>query len=240
MRRIFLPRLPLLPTLLLAFCVCAPAVSPAFGQAEPPAPRPRISIDLGANALRISGVSPSGPVAWLGVQRAVDSDFSVARSTRAGVVLAGADGTARIDFETPLARRAIWVVVDVASGEHGTATPAGFPLRLAEDGHSRLSAGEGGAEDALLEDRPEIAGLMVRPGVGAWRFAAADGGGGDDDGRSDGSLRVPLPHLEPLEGSPAPPAKLGSGDLWFVIDPLVLDLALLAGPPASAEDEVKP
>jgi hypothetical protein len=201
----------------------------AFGQSGPGGPRLKLTLDLESSALVVQGAEPSGQVVWFGVQRYLDPDLSVTRVTRSGMAQAGADGVARIVFEKPLAERAIWVAVDLKSGEFVAAAPTGYRLSRASRGHSGHGRGEGEAADSLLEDRSQIAGLMVRPDVGAWRFAAADGGGDDEDGKNDGRMRVALPRFQALTGSPEAPRKLEGRDLWFVIDPLSMDLAVLKG-----------
>jgi hypothetical protein len=189
----------------------------------------KLAVDFEASALVVHGAEPSGQVAWFGVQRYLDPDFSVTRLTRGGTVQAAADGVARIELDRPLADRAIWVVVDLKSGDFLALTPSGYPLRKPAKGQRGEGRGDGDKPDELLDDRPEIAGLMVRPQIGAWQFAAADGGGDDQDGKNDGRMRLALPRFMPLQGSPAAPAKLDGKDLWFVIDPVAMNLAVLQG-----------
>jgi hypothetical protein len=76
-------------------------------------------------------------------------------------------------------------------------------------------------------------GLMVRPGIGAgtgaWAFTGGDGGPRDEDGKNDGHLRFALDKFDPLPGSPASPAKLQRTDLWIVVDPLSMEIAVHKG-----------
>jgi hypothetical protein len=208
--------------LLLLYCISAALLGSPSSATE-------LTIELEPSALVVRGSEPGGSVAWLGVQRYLDPDYSVTRVTRSGVATAGADGVARIELDSPLAARALWVAVDLGSGALAATTPAGYRLARAERGHSGYSRGEDGKPDALLEDRREIAGLMVRPQVGAWTFFGADGGGSDEDGKNDGHMSLSLAHFEPLPGSPAAPAKLEDRDLWLVIDPVAMDLAIVKG-----------
>ncbi len=136
---------------------------------------------------------------------------------------------ARIELDGPLASRALWAVVDLASGGLATTVPEGYRLARAERGHSGVARGEDGEADKLLENRREIAGLMVRPQVGAWTFLGADGGSRDEDGKNDGRMSLSLARFEPLPGSPEAPAKLEDRDLWIVIDPVAMDLAIVQG-----------
>lgn len=191
----------------------------------------KLTLDLETSALVVHGGEPGGRIAWFGLQHYVDPDFSVTRSTRSGIAPAAADGSARIDFDKPLADRAIWIAVDLKSGSFAAATPQGYRLnRLERDKTpSHGEPGQGAGEDGLADVRQQVEGLMVRPREGAWRFAGADGGGDDRDGRHDGRMLLGLSRFQPLTGSPAAPSKLRGDDLWFVIEPVAMDLSVLKG-----------
>jgi hypothetical protein len=92
-----------------------------------------------------------------------------------------------------------------------------------------LDTGQGARSDGLLDTRRYLMGLLVRPGVGAWTFAGADGGPRDEDGKTDGHLRFALDKLNPLPGSPAAPARVDAGDLWLIVDPLKMEITVLKG-----------
>jgi hypothetical protein len=191
-----------------------------------------LTLRPGTTELVITGAQPGGPVAWFGVEREIDSDYSSARRSRQGVAVAGVDGVAHIELDPPPAARALWVAVDLASGDFVGGAPEGYRLiRLVPDKvPCRAEARDGeGADDALVDERQQIEGLMVRPAVGAWRFAGGDGGPDDDDKTHDGKLHLPLAAFWPLGSSPKAPGKVETRDLWLVIDPMSMDLSVLQG-----------
>jgi hypothetical protein len=120
------------------------------------------------------------------------------------------------------------VAVDLSSGAFAVAAPAGYPITRAKR-PSRAGLGQGDQPDELVDDRAFLIGLVVRPGTGAWAFSGGDGGPRDEDGKNDGHLRFALDKFDPLPGSPAAPAKINGQDLWFVVDPLAMEIAVHKG-----------
>jgi hypothetical protein len=201
----------------------------ASAQGTPPSspkPQPRISFE--EKAVVASGLTPGGTVAWFGVQRRVDADFSgeIVRLWDAGKV--GADGTARIDLPTPVSPRSLWTAVDVTSGEFDVVAPSRYRIARPEK-PGRLRAGQGANPDDIEDERPYLAGLVVRPGEGAWSFSGGDGGPRDEDGQNDGRVRFAMDKLDPLPGSPAAPAKAKGTDLWIVVDLLKMEVSVHKG-----------
>jgi len=196
----------------------------AIGQLVAPAPR----IAFAGKAVTANGLTPGKAVIWFGVEHRVDAEYSGDMTQRYAVDTAGADGTARLDLPQSPAPRSFWVAVDLDRGALAVAAPDGY--RLARPVKpARLGVGQGAQPDEILDDRPYLMGLMVRPGLGAWSFAGGDGGPRDEDGESNGHLRFALDRLDPLPGSPAAPAKLAGNDLWVLIDPLTLEISVLKG-----------
>jgi hypothetical protein len=221
MRRLVLPCLLLLAAIpFTAFAADTPGGGPA-----------RVALTIDPAGLTVQGVVPNGSIAWFGVEQEVDPDFSVTRRAREGVVLAGADGVARIDLDPPPAKRALWVVVDLQSGDFVAGTPEGYRLNRLDRGKvpCRGDIRADSRDDGLLDDRTQIEGVMVRPGVGVWRFSGSDGGPEDDDGEHDAHLRLALPAFRALGSSPKAPSKIEGRDLWFVIDPVAMNLSVLKG-----------
>lgn len=179
-------------------------------------------------AVVVSGLTAGETVAWLGVERLLDEEFSSTLVHRTEAITVAADGTSRLELGREPALRSIWVAVEIKSGELLVATPEGYRLRK-PDRPSRLDARGDAEADAIEDDRAYLMGLVVRPGEGAWSFIGADGSEGDADREVNGRQRLELDFLEPLPGSPPPPRKAIGKDLWFVVDPQRMEIAVHKG-----------
>ena len=198
----------------------------AFAQGNSGKLDPKIAFEDAA--VTANGLTPGKPVIWFGVEHAVDAAYSGDMTQHYSAGTAAADGTARLDLGRAPAPRSYWVAVDLTSGAFAVAAPDGSPFTKPKK-PSRAGLGQGDKPDELLDDRPFLMGLMVRPGEGAWAFTGGDGGPRDEDGKNDGHLRFALDRFDPLPGSPAAPAKLNGQDLWFVIDPLAMEISVHKG-----------
>jgi hypothetical protein len=171
-----------------------------------------------ATTVEVSGATPGGQVVVFSVAQEEASYVPTFRRRDAVLADEDGDGAVTLDLGSTVPWRSIWVVVDAATGAAAVATPtADYPLREvgAADAGFRL------APSTRIEmARAWIEGLVVRPGVGAWRFTAGDGAEGDADLTYDGTSRVELGQTEAVEGFVAsPPASFGRNDLLFLIDP---------------------
>jgi hypothetical protein len=201
----------------------------AAGQGNPGTPpRQELKLAFEAQAVVASGLTPGKKVVWFGVEHRIDAELSRELVRRFDIASVGADGTARLSLNQPPATRSFWVAVDLKSGEFALAAPEGYRLRRPLK-PSQLSAAAGAGADGILDERRYLVGLVVRPGEGAWSFAGGDGGDQDADGLSDGRVRFALDRLPPIAGSPAPPKKVNGADLWFVVDPLRMEIAVHKG-----------
>ncbi|HEX4965587.1 MAG TPA: hypothetical protein VF173_32555 [Thermoanaerobaculia bacterium] len=187
------------------------------------------AITFEESAVVASGLSPGKTMVFFGVERRVDAEYSNDLYQRYQAATVAADGTARFTLEQPVALRSIWTAVDLETGNFALASPKGYRLARLAAAPSRLVAGSSSGPDEIVDNRGSLMGLVVRPGVGAWTLAGADGGPGDADGASDGRLTLALDKLEPLPGSPASPAKVGASDLWFVVDPQRMEVSVQKG-----------
>lgn len=214
--------LPLSFLLLSLFVVIA---DPAFAQ-KPDKPGPQIAFEDAA--VVASGLTPGKPVIWFGVEHRIDAEYSGEMAQRYDAGTAAADGTARLDLGHAPAPRSFWVAVDLDSGDFIVAAPGGYRIaKPQKPAHSGL--GQGAKSDEILDERPFLMGLMVSPKQGAWSFTGGDGGPRDEDGKNDGHLRFALDKFDPLPGSPAAPAKLKGNDLWFIVDPLTMEISVHKG-----------
>jgi hypothetical protein len=197
-------------------------VGPAWGQGQ------SVRLTFGDQSVTASGLTPGKPVVWLGVEHRVDAAYSNDLTQRYQTDTAAADGTAHLDLPQPPAPRSYWAAVDLGSGAYAVASPGnGRIVRAVQP--SALDTGQGTQPDGLVDTRQYLMGLLVRPGVGAWTFAGADGGPRDEDGKTDGHLRFALDKLNPLPWSPAAPARADAADLWIIIDPLKMEITVLKG-----------
>lgn len=192
----------------------------------PTPPDPKLAFE--ESAVVASGLTANEKVVWFGVEYRIDTGFSRDVVRRFDVAEIGADGTARLALKEPPSPQSFWVAIDLKSGAYALAAPGGYrirrPLRP-----SQLAAGAGTASDRIVDDRRYLIGLVVRPGEGAWSFAGGDGGDQDADGLSDGRVQLALDRLTPLRGSPPPPSKVRGSDLWFIVDPLKMEIAVHKG-----------
>jgi len=200
----------------------------SLAQGGPPPVKPDPKLTFETQAVVATGLSPKEKVVWFGVEHRIDAGFSRELVRRFDVAEVGADGTARLVLKEPPAPRSFWVAVDLKSGEFALAAPEGYRIRRPLK-PSQLSAAAGSAADGIADDRLYLIGLVVRPGEGAWSFTGGDGGDKDADGHSDGRVRFALEGLTPLPGSPAPPSKVRGADLWFIVDPLKMEIAVHKG-----------
>lgn len=189
-------------------------------------PSPQITFD--ERAVVASGLTPGKSVAWFGVEHRIDALYSGEMTQRYDIGTAAADGTARLELPQSAAPRSFWVAVDLESGGFVVASPDHY--RLAKPGKpARLNVTEAAQADQILDGRPYLIGMIVRPGTGAWAFAGGDGGPRDEDGQNDGHLSFALDKLDALPGSPAAPAKAQGIDLWFIVDPLTMEIEVHKG-----------
>ena len=175
-----------------------------------------------AGRVALTGLTPSGSVAWYSVSREPQG-YSTLVARRSGMEIADALGEATIELEGDVAPASVWIVVDLASGGLAVAAPRGTSFREIGFDAKSVAAGPAGKLDRLVHARPYLELFWARPRVGAWEMAAGEGAAGDDDGERDGWLRTALTSMEPLETSPPPPDELQAGDVLVMVDPRALE-----------------
>jgi hypothetical protein len=192
--------------------------APAFSQ-------PSITIE--SDVVRITGITPGGQVAWLGVSREEPDYYRTTIIRRDGVLVdTDRDGVASITLEHSAPASSVWVAIDIQTGQAAAiAADPRFDLPLREPLVEPADAGVGVVE--LTADRHEyLEILLVRPGVGAWRATAGDGGQSDADGIPDGRIRLAATAVIALEGSPALAGSVVSGDVIACVDGRTLEYVI--------------
>jgi hypothetical protein len=174
-----------------------------------------------------SGLTPGHSVVWFGVEHTVDDTFSTDLTQHYEVGTVAADGTAHIDLSQPPALNSYWAAVDLGTGAYGLMSPGGETTIIRAAVQPSLDEVTGSQPDGLIDSRPYLMGLLVRPTVGVWTFSGADGGPRDEDGQTDGHLRFALDGLSPLANSPAAPSRVDTSDLWLIVDPMKMEITVI-------------
>jgi hypothetical protein len=199
------------------------AAGAAWGQGQ------KVELTFKGQTVAASGLTPGKPVVWFGVEHRIDAGYSTDLTQHYEVGTAAADGTATLDLSQPPSPRSYWAAVDLGTGAYALSTPDGSAEIVRAAQRSSLDVAAGSRSDGLVDTRQYLMGLLVRPGVGAWTFAGADGGPRDEDANSDGHLRFALDGLNPLPGSSAAPSRVDQGDVWLIVDPLAMEITVLKG-----------
>lgn len=136
-------------------------------------------------------------------------------------------GTVRMTPARGAGPDALWIAVDVSTGEVAIGTPDTKPARHTALGRDKLRKDTNGRLKKAELDAPLSYAVLVRPGVGAWELTTGDGGLRDDDGMVDGTTLASLHAFKAVRGSEAPPDEFLKGDVLLVLSPE--DLSLVSG-----------
>ena len=203
-----------------------PGKSRDSGQARP-ADRLR-----GCTAVAASGLTPGKQVVWFGVEHA--GRRRVLR--RAGAALRGRHGWRRTarrasTSAAPPAPRSFWVAVDLDSGDvrrgrRPTATGSRQPQRSPRT----WELGQGAKADELLDDRPypDGPGGSSGPGRLVLRRRRRRPARRGRQERRPSALRARPVRSAPRAARRRRPSSRAH-DLWFVIDPLAMEISMHKG-----------
>ena len=186
-----------------------------------------LRIVLGATGVSVSGVTAKGRAVVFGITREVaDDDVTTIQPHLEVLSDDDGDGVVSEDLGQPMPRRAMWVAVDLASGDFAAAAPPAFRLHNVNwHGHGIESRADG--RDQVEDVRSFAEVLVVRPGVGAWTLRLGDGSPADADGKANGRIAAALDRMAPLAGSPAPPSRFAAGDTVLLFDPNAMEMTLV-------------
>jgi hypothetical protein len=188
-----------------------------------------LALTFADRSVTVSGATAGGNVAFFAIAK--EGSESVPRiplKTRHAVVLNDDDRDGKVVFERSrsLPLIAIWVAVDIESGQWAASGSPGFdadtiPLQeLAKHDNA-------GQLRKLSADVPEMDVLLVRPGAGAWQLSAAKTSKVDENGRDDRALRLDVGEMMPLTKSQPKLNSLHPGDVLAVIEPRSMRFAVV-------------
>lgn len=181
---------------------------------------PVITVQIAANRVTATGVTPRGEVIFFG--RSVIYQSGMPRLDRHAVVLTDddRDGVVTLTLEQNVPKYSTWAVVDFESGVSVIASPAGFtPPRV-----DLPDVVWRGGKSHIDLDRDYVDVLFVRPKHGAWMLGMWQGGRFDADTKNDAKLRAGLSGMKPLIGTKEAPPTATPRDVIVIIDPRQLDV----------------
>ena len=145
----------------------------------------------------------------------------------ADIVTASGTGTATFDIRRPIPRSSVWIAVDLATGDTAVGLQPGSTASEYVFNADTLKHEFTGNIAKL--DLPFLLAdiLLVRPGEGAWRVSAADGGRHDGDGLQNGQMTLSLEALDEIEKDKKPPHALKKGDVLVIVSPRSLRYAVI-------------
>lgn len=201
----------------LVFAAIAAFLFPFFAGA---ADDPVLTVQISANRVTASGVTPRGDVVLFG--RSAGWYSGMRHWQRFAVVLndEDRDGVVTFTLDRNVPAWSVFVMVDFETGAHAIASPEGFTPRQID---LPALVWRGGVSHVDLH-RERVDVLFVRPKVGIWSGEIAQGGSRDSDARNDANLRTGLASLQPLAGTRTPPPTATPRDVIAIIDPWDLDV----------------
>jgi len=207
----------------LLLCGFLASGSTAVAQTPPP------SLAFGSSEVVASGVTPGGRVVFFAVTQEISEDEVATLHRRDGVRIdADGDGVVSFDLGGPVAQRAIWLAVDLATGAYALTTPNGDPpSQSVFVGEGLVLGAPVGAPDSIEDARTFLEVLLVRPGVAAWARTVADGGTTDADAKVDGAVEAAIDafsQIDPDTGAIPAPTRFAAQDLVFSFDPMSMEV----------------
>lgn len=182
-------------------------------------PASALTVSFEEKAVVAGEITPGGSAVIFGV--AFDTSSGVRVRVRSAAVVRDedGDGVVRYEPESGVPRAGIWGVVDFTSGAAQVLSRTRGPL---DDLPVRAGfrSDDGGARFPrfMLQQLSSADLLIVRPGKGAWRARATEGGDGDGDFMSDGNIVIGTGSFEALIEGESAPSHLTAGDVVLVID----------------------
>jgi hypothetical protein len=173
----------------------------------------------------VAAVTPGASTAWYAVVHEWDG-YRLRVVDRATVYTdTDNDGVIRLTLDEPLFPDAVWMVVDLSTGDYAVAAPAGIPLHRLTLPQEAMTWASGNTSAKLVRPQESMIVWLVRPGVGAWCAVIDDGTESDGDTALDGYVSAVADALQPVGSSPAAPTDFLDGDILAAVAPRTLQLA---------------
>jgi hypothetical protein len=194
-----------------------------------PARAGSLVLTFGERSVTVSGATPGSDVVLFAIAKEPgNSVVPVPMKTVHAVVLHDDDHDGTVIFErqraVPLI--AVWVAVDLASGQWVASGSPGFDAQTIplESLAKQDNAGQLRKLSALV---PEMDVLLVRPGTGAWRVYAAKTSTIDENGRAARPLQIDVGAMIPLATSLPKLDAIHQGDILALIEPHSMRFAVV-------------
>jgi hypothetical protein len=170
----------------------------------------QLQVQYGTKSLTVSGASPRGDVAVLGI---IHSNYRGLESIQKPESIERADATGLVTVTVPRPSfRSVWLVVDLGTGEFVVSSPPGYqPRQMAVPQDAIERSGR-----SLPNTRPSVDIYIVRRGLGAWHGRAAEVGVSANPG--DARMSVSIDQLKPVGATSQAPPVLTPGDIVMVFD----------------------
>lgn len=170
----------------------------------------QLQVHYGTKSLTISGASPHGDVAVLGIIHSnyrgfesIQQPQSIERTDATGVVTVTVD---RPSF------RSVWLIADLRTGDFIVSSPPGYSARQTPVPAEAIER----SGRLLLHTFPSADIFVIRRGLGAWHSRATDAGSHTD--LQDARVAVTTDQLKPVGSTPAAPQVLVPGDIVMVFN----------------------
>jgi hypothetical protein len=168
----------------------------------------QLQVQYAAKALTVSGASPRGDVAVIGIIHTNYKGFESIQKP-ASIERADSGGVVTVTVPRP-SFRSVWLIVDIRTGDFIVSSPPGYKVRrtaVPQDAIDRTGK-------SLLHSFPSADLFIVRKGQGAWHARSAEGSQDPRDARSNASVD----HFKPVGASPPAPPVLTPNDIVMVFN----------------------
>jgi hypothetical protein len=190
---------------------------------------PPLTLSFGERSVTVGGVTLGGDVVCFAVAKEPsDPVMAIPMKTQHAVLLHDTDRDGKVVFELqrPVPLVAIWIAVDMTTGQWTASGSPGFNAEAIppEEFAKHDNAGQ---LRKLSTTVPEVDALLVRRGGGAWRIYTAKTSAVDEAGRNERPLRIDVGAMIPLSDSFPKLNSMHQGDVLALIEPRSMRFAVV-------------